>query len=234
MSDSNQEKYPLILFSGGLDSSFLLAKQLRYSTCDVLTVKSINLSEKQEEAEEIAREKILNYLDTIADISKVRKKFEINIDIGGKNIYALDLLTFQQVPLWFFSAICAADARYHSEVQIGYINGDDIAYEARYISEAWEKLWLAIKPGDVVPLTFPLLKSHYGKEKIVDSFENESIFSPILDLVHYCEKEGVEEEKIDKVCNECKSCKRVDQFDFHKRRPVAVSDAKLLISQSKN
>ena len=59
---SKIQKRPLILFSGGLDSTYMLISQLAVSSVDLLIVKSSRLPSGQI-AEEIARNAIIEKIN---------------------------------------------------------------------------------------------------------------------------------------------------------------------------
>lgn len=166
-------KVPLILFSGGLDSTYLLYQALRNGPVDVLYVPGPQGPIK-EEAERRAREKIIKYLEA-KSLHKVREQITAPpIDTCPTKDFFL-----RQPLAWIVSALMMAEAEAHSEVQIGYILGDQALAFRQEMLQAWNGL-SAVTKMNHVPLAFPLLRKL--KEQIYRELPGE-----VQDALWHCE-----------------------------------------------
>lgn len=207
-------KVPLILFSGGYDSTDCLLNTLVHQQCDILTVWSNLLNYlAQQQSEKIAIERILDKINNDEElVYRVRNKYLQDMQFVGKSTGITDLtMGFGQPPFWLFTALITADSNIHSSVNISYIMGDDICYHAHYLKDAWESMWKACKVGEVVPLCFPFLDGEYKMSKTGIIADIDRNFPEYKELISYCEtpllKEGSTDEYLS--CGVCRSCKKV-------------------------
>lgn len=153
------KKIPLILFSGGLDSTYLLYETLKTSDADILYVKGPQGKDKID-AEMKARDRILTYLENCDELKfRVRRSHVVD---GNKDPAADH--AFGQIGPWFMGGMDTYETSRHSEVQIAYVSTDGITSQLSTILHAWESLAAAYKLG-LVPLKFPL--QLYGKYDIL-------------------------------------------------------------------
>lgn len=215
------KKKPLLLFSGGLDSTYLLLTTLWDKECDVVTLSSNSLHDEQQKAEALAREAILSEFNRlrmeIKQLRSVRHTYNMRMDFTSAPHAGLD---FQQVPFWFFVMAEHVDSNIHSSVGIGYAMGDQIAHRTDHLKKAWKHFWKACKRGPLVPLSFPLLECHVDKTQIVSYFENNNAYyDKLLALTHYCENPKLID-GVYRICNDCPSCLRMRPFNVHQRKLV--------------
>jgi len=149
------KKRPLILFSGGLDSSHLLWNN---PTADTLSIELVSSYDKVK-WEKAARERVIGY------IKHVNKERDPDF-WPGRNFtteYSITANTnpnhLNQMAVWFNKMFEYADPSMHSSVMIGYTGGDCAIPDMAYLTTAWDSLWKASRIRtykDMPPLEFPL------------------------------------------------------------------------------
>lgn len=149
-------KRPLILFSGGLESTLCLDLTLSQPEgCDILTLEhAYNLPSAKAEAE--ARAKILAMFEKrktpgrVWDHAKVTGTFQLfehNHKNGYGQLYGHLHYLFDHV-----------DANLHSSVQLGLCMSDDTATIHNDLFKLWDLMQDVYRPGqEHVPLVLPLL-----------------------------------------------------------------------------
>jgi 7-cyano-7-deazaguanine synthase in queuosine biosynthesis len=148
----NNNRVPLILFSGGLDSTYLLQTKLAQGDVEVLYVKGV-LHHNKMKMEKKRRTKIIEILEKQTG-NKVRR--EHTIDLGIMPFGNMEDQSFTQPPMWIMGALMVSDSRKHSELLIGYVSGDQIMPQLSHIQAAWEQLQYVSKMHDNVRVDFPL------------------------------------------------------------------------------
>lgn len=149
------DRKPLILFSGGADSTLLLHKA-GYNA-EVLYVDVMNNAVKSKR-ERAAIDKIRHEGDFY--LTRLHVK-----ELGGVKVYPTG---HRQMTFWFTALFEYADERVHSECQIGYLGTDCCGDSIPAMVEAWDALWKACRPVsyDQRPrLVFPLM--HHTKAEVL-------------------------------------------------------------------
>lgn len=167
------KKIPLLLFTGGLDSTYMLYRALQEGPVDTLYIPGV-VGEDKEEAELQARNKILAWLKKHAP-HPVRQQ----ITAQPFPIYNNELLTLSQPVAWIFATLKTVDPRIHSEVQLGYLITDQAATFHHEILNAWNNL-NALAKHEPVPMRFPLLT----RQK---PWVHESLPEPLRKMTWTCE-----------------------------------------------
>lgn len=188
-------KAPLILFSGGLDSTYLLACELSRGIVDTLYVDG-GQSPVKVEIEKKVRAKIRAALEK-KYLYKVREDTVLTIPSFNHSWFT----GFAQAPAWFMAAFMTADPEKHASVNIAYVLGDEIASGTADLIRAWESLWKACRPTqDLVPLVFPTL--HCRKTTMLAHLDD-----AVRSLIWVCE---LPESKGKRVvpCGRCAACVR--------------------------
>ena len=157
-------KRPLILFSSGLDSTYLLWTQLQKGNVDVLYV-SAGQHPSKVSAERSACTKIIEMLEEMTGNRVVNQKY-IKVSDGIRHD---SYWKFSQPASWMYAALHHVDYRAHSSVMIGYVLGDQILQCLGHLHAAWDSLY-AISQHGVVPLEFPLLE--VTKQHILSQLPN--------------------------------------------------------------
>lgn len=139
---------PLVLLSGGLDSTYLAYEFLKAGDIDILYIDSRQTSNKVN-AEKKALQTIVHTLNANSE-HKIRNCFLASaVDLGFVR------MQFQQAGYWIFSALQAFDDRLHNKVCMSYVSGDSILASLSGIKSAWWDLASSIKMQPI-PLEFPL------------------------------------------------------------------------------
>lgn len=192
---------PLILFSGGLDSTVLLNEALNvYAEVDVVFVKLIGQVEqhkRQAKAVKILTDEFeKKRRATVGMIGRIRN---INaFDIPGHH---LGSLRFGQGHGWLFAALNNLRTD-NKTVQVGYVLGDSAYSVIHDLTKAWEYLVKAalvthIDHGYLPDLKFPLM--YKTKTELINSLDER-----FLKHVSWCESSDKGTD-----CGQCPSCKRM-------------------------
>lgn len=204
-----------ILWTGGLDSTYLIIKNLFLGNRIHLYYVDIKNNENDMKAESIARDKLLK------DIKKICK----NIDMKGTLDTDIDKITnielplgqdypFPQVPL-FFPAILSIIFSY-DEIQLGYVFND-----YGYVTEFTNRLQTIYKDyldlglskeeytGNVAKLRFPLIETTKQEEILLfQSLDNKYKTHFLKSMIH-CE----EVKEVDGVLCNCGECSACDNYN---------------------
>lgn len=187
---------PLVLLSGGLDSTFLVSTLLMSIPVDIMYVKSSQGPNKIE-GELLSRENIRKYLDEGFTEGSYTFKIEQDfiVDIGNNRIADCKL---SQPISWFYAAMLQYDHNKHSCVCIAYVTGDAICQSLHKLEQAWE-LISSITKKETIPLAFPLRDMR--KHEIL------AIIDPELEkLTVVCEGPRVTEGSHIHQCGICNTC----------------------------
>lgn len=175
---AKRKKRIAMFFSGGLDSTYLLYKNLKegHKVTPFYVEISNNIDKCKIEKQQIV--KIYNILcQEITDNNLVQPQIISKLEILKH--YDNDL-KFVQIPIWLFVTNYIAQHKY-DEIQIGYIANDDSIPYVEDIKKTYKSMnWLFHDSSHRPKLTFPLLK--YTKRDMLD------VLPPsILELVYSCE-----------------------------------------------
>ena len=108
-----------VLFSGGLDSTYLVWRNLEDGNEVVPIYIEISNNENKSKLEKNRIEALWKLFDDVYGNKIDRIVYSIKIDIN-----AADNLTFKQVPVWV-SGLVYSQNHGVQELQIGYVGGDD-------------------------------------------------------------------------------------------------------------
>ena len=215
---TKKQKKPLILFSGGLDSTYALICALQISSVDLLIVKSTRLPPGQY-AEELARNAIIDRIKKDTASGKLRYGID-NIHVVDLNIGFGSMIIgekFAQLKYWIFSALEVVNPEVHSHVYVGYVSGDGIAPHIHDIKKTWKHLYKVTKIGKV-KISFPLL--YLSKQDIVNNLRH-SVNEDYLRMAWYCEfpneitvGKGKNKRKEFIACGKCMSCRRMSGIEI--------------------
>ena len=186
----------LLLWSGGLDSTWMLYRAL-LDTSRGESVRTLSVNYEQVggvKQDRTARNKLLR-LFKMADYRFPH--IEVDVSIRAKNQDHCTSYGVIQPIMWVFHALLHAD---HGEtIRLGYIKGDcalqhldKLEYIKNYVGDIL---------GKKLTLDFPLFNT--PKYEIIRQVKKEAEW--ILDNVWYCEPPG--NKAIRKPCGECECCK---------------------------
>jgi len=163
------KKVPLILLSGGLDSTYCLLHLLKESDVDVVYIAASQGPHKIN-AELQAIEDILEMVRTISPISpehKVRNIYHVRTESETwKNVFQVDTHTgqkFKQPQLWIQGVLMVARPDLHSQVVISYVTGDQMLSHIADLEYAWNYTCsFVFGEYRAIPIHFPL---RYSKKR---------------------------------------------------------------------
>lgn len=197
------DKRPLLLFSGGLDSTYMLRTALMETDVDVLYIDCGQCKNKIQ-AESISRTAILRWMDDHAMLVEDEKRHRVRrtFDYTGVSYADAPNMMSSQAPVWLIGALYHFDPSIHSEVRVAYVMGDDALIYRHEMATAWENLCLLAK-GVSVPLVFPLMG--WRKSTILKYIQPD-----LLDLIWVCELPTWVGTTLTP-CHKCIPCKRHDR-----------------------
>lgn len=199
-------KRVVILFSGGLDSTYLVWKNLKDgNTVFPVYINICNNGEKsileKNRVELLYHEFNNEFGDLIHSI-----KHGMDVSIISTNS---DALVFKQVPIWLLGVLYS---QYNAdEIQIGYVMNDDVVSYITDIGNIYKSY--SVIMDKMLPLKFPLLKK--SKYEMVDELPNN-----YLNLIVSCENPIIIGSRTAKhlqyePCCDCGSCRRIIYSDYY-------------------
>jgi len=188
------DKRPLVLWSGGTDSTCLVIDLLKEGDIDVLYIDiANNVIPQRHEKKAITKLKCLILDANLPGKIISEYKFGYSTISVTKQIYA-------QPALWINAAAYIADTDIHSSVNLGYVRADDAWYYRTEIMNLYTAMNDLVSEGKEVPLEFPLKWD--SKTMLIERLKKFVYFKQVMRLIYWCEK-GT---KIQ--CGECRSCLR--------------------------
>lgn len=195
-----------VLFSGGLDSTFLVWKNLK----DGNEVFPIYIKIKNNKTKTILEKNRINLL-----YNEFFKEFESNINnvqyVASVDIIANeDSLYFKQMPIWIFSLMFMQSMEI-DEIQIGYVSNDDAISYLDDIQNIYRSYQAICEP--MKPLVFPLTK--WKKYAIFQDLPKQ-----YRDLIISCEAPKIIGDRKAKIiqyepCCDCSSCKTIITSNYY-------------------
>jgi 7-cyano-7-deazaguanine synthase in queuosine biosynthesis len=202
----------ICMFSGGLDSTFLLLKTL-------------------EDNHEVYPVYVDAYIDGLQKKLEIQQSHKI-IDILKKRFSRLHSLTtvpitttassyiaLNQPPIWLLGAMLALnDTTMVDEVRIGYVLGDQAIAYIDDIKKLWKALMSFIKVDylKLPKVTFPYKK--WSKSDIYSCLDHD-----ISSEVSWCESPKEEDGKF-VACGHCHSCKVMEEWTGVSSRTYEIGD----------
>ena len=199
-----------VLFSGGLDSTYLVWKNLK----DGNEVVPIYVEIENNEVKSILEKNRVKLLRTeFAKEFNKEKRLICDVEFAIKvSVHANEgSLYFKQVPIWLFSVVFLQGMDNIDEIQIGYVSNDDAISYLEDIQNIYKSYQTVSEP--MKPLAFPLTK----KKKYHMAHE---LPKQYLDLIFSCEMAtiiGSKDAEIIKyeACCECVPCKHIIAEDYY-------------------
>jgi len=196
-------KCPLLLFSGGLDSTHCLLSLLNTTDVDVLIIKSKLIHHRKNKAEEKARSNILKILKRTYKNKQCEYKVRNIYTVNDNSETMLNHDGWLQPSIWLNTAINIVNPAIHSEVIIGYVGGDSILTKLHTLKKWWKAMYQIHRHNcSFIKLKFPIKLC--SKESILKTFydcNNEEI----LNHVWSCEEPVILSRKI-VPCGKCTPC----------------------------
>lgn len=203
-----------VLFSSGLDSTYLIYKNLKEGNY----VLPVYVDIKNNESKSIVEKQNITMLYELFakqfGYDKIQKPHIVaSIDINLYNSYSCGL-KFKQIPIWLFVLNYISNGP-DSEIQIGYISNDDALSYIDDIKKFYNShKWLHTKK--LPALKFPLIRM--TKEEIIRELPSEycpfitSCENPVLEPYYFKGKlnDGtIHKMQYYKPCGYCHPCERI-------------------------
>lgn len=183
-------KRPLVLFSGGLDSTALLENILKTGPCDTLYINGSQSSEKAKK-ELAARKSIIEYLNANSMhkvISDYTPGYSINLNSNG--------CRYSQPVSWLVGALGILNQDIHNGLYVGYVYDDGgFCRHIPTLENIWRDMQMVSKWDKPVPLHYPLIDTN--KVDILNRIDPE-----LLTKIWVCETPTSE----GKACLKCNPC----------------------------
>lgn len=160
-------RVPLLLFSGGWDSTYMLHLALQETDVEVLSVRhGYNLSSRW--AEEKARGKILDYLHSSKDYR--HKVIGIWSAGGQEHLGEMNSNKLEYAQLFYHLQYlfdqCEHDR--HSSVMLGFLMQDSTALVHDRIQVLWAQMWAVFRPSVANPPSLKLPLALHRKRNVVE------------------------------------------------------------------
>lgn len=201
-----------ILFSGGLDSTYLVWKNLKEGNQVIPIYVEIENNEvktilEKNRTELLFREfsKEFNSSETNEkQIKDVHHAISVGVKASESSLY------FKQMPIWIFSLMFMQSMDV-DEIQIGYVSNDDAISYLDDIQNIYKSYQAICEP--MKPLVFPLTKTK--KYMMVDELPKQ-----YLELIFSCENAIIVGDKNADViqyepCCECHACKAIISSNYY-------------------
>ena len=186
------KKVPLVLWSGGLDSTYLLySKFLNGHAVDILSV-SLENNDSIQKYEVVAMERLTElFLTEESLLAEIQEHHKYKINTIPGNMY------FAQPICWFFAALCVFDSTKYSSIEIAYVKGDDVWHHKHDLLEYMNTI-IKIHCREKVEVLFPL--EWHEKRQIIKDLQKTRLGIELLKNIRYCESPQ------ETPCGECISC----------------------------
>lgn len=200
-------KIPLVLWSGGLDSTFIVDSLLKKTQCDILHINSDSLITNAIQKERKAIEQIQQYFDSNNEYNKIRNRYFIDFNFNA--VINCNMI-FRQTYIWICSILQVYDPTVHSGVYMGYLINDDIAFLTKDFKKGMKHISKTLF-NKKIKMKFPLLEIGYNKQHIIDYLPAE-----LLNMVTYCENPDYKDNAFHD-CGECASCIKMNYYKEKKK-----------------
>jgi hypothetical protein len=203
MSDSEAfKKVPLVLFSGGMDSTYMVQWLLAYGDVDTLFVEADPHPLKRAKETE-ARNRLFRLFEKHYP-HRVLKDHQHSLVGAYSGHQRLDAI--QQIS-WLTAALAVYDSERHEGVYIGYVLGDQAPAFRAWYETFWSSGWTITRGvlSPVPPLLFPILNHQLTKYDVIDRIDKRLVTSTWV-----CEmprEEGDGAHKRIKACGKCRPCR---------------------------
>lgn len=195
----------LLSFSAGIDSTYLMWKNLEAGNTVVPVYLYLNNLEQKSKIESKQIDKLLALFKSQYP-NQVEKLLVTTLDIGRCTRDFAPLRRSRHIPIWILTLLYAQDTVNHDEIQMGIIENDDViplgSTETPTYLERMVSIYNAysVVCNPLVPLTFPLVDK--VKVDIIEELPDE-----YFNLTVSCERPI--DADIVKYCGKCSPCKRL-------------------------
>ena len=206
-SEKKLKKNVAVLFSSGLDSTYLMYKNLEDGN-NVLPIYAQILNNENKTKIEKQNVKMLYHLFH----EKYSNQIERPLFVSEVNIHGSHDLMFKQLPIWIFSILYLPFSEI-DEIQIAYVMNDDaISYidDIKKLFRAHKFLHRCKQPK----LVFPLTKIDKGTmmDRLPDNYKQYMTSCECPELLPYhmkVNKPSIEKLQYYRPCGNCVPCQRI-------------------------
>jgi hypothetical protein len=179
IEEAPDKRRPLVLFTGGVDSTLMLHQLLLTSNVDIMYVNG-HQGDPKYDKEQLARGSILKEIEGFGLPYKVQRLYHFELKGNWELLHdhthqaVLRRDTFHrnvvlpQALHWMFAAMSTMDPQEHSGVHMGYLSGDSIMSRYTELKSTWEWLCLLILK-ESIPLVLSL--AEYNKVDVLDRID---------------------------------------------------------------
>lgn len=208
-----KSKSVIVLFSGGLDSTYLVWKNLKDGNTVYPVYFEISNNEVKTKLEknriELIHKKLKKEFDADkphynSQLKEIHYPLTIGVSAYEESLY------FKQVPIWILGILFCQGLK-AEEIQIGYVGNDDAISYLAEIQKVYKSYQVISEP--LKPLIFPLSKVRkydmamelpYKYRELIFSCENATIIgSEDAEIIEY------------RPCCKCVPCKTIISTDYY-------------------
>lgn len=195
-----------VLFSGGLDSTYLVWKNLK----DGNQVYPIYIEIENNETKTILEKNRIELLfkEFSKEFDSLIRDIQYTASVGVKA--REDSLYFKQMPIWLFSLMFMQSMDV-AEIQIGYVSNDDAVSYIKDLQKIYKSYQSICEP--MKPLVFPLIKSKKWQmfQELPEQYRKLIISCENARIIGDKEAEFVEYEP----CCECVPCRGIIGTNYY-------------------
>ena len=213
---SEKKLPPLLLFSGGLDSSYQLWKAVKEHGKVYTMYADGGQGMSKIAVEQSSRNLVEAAIQKLVPEAMI---FEAKTPLSKVNFSQGVSISWRQAAPWLISAMEVVDPERHGSVQIAYVMGDQIIQEKYKLIEAWNAMWAFCKQGPLVPLEFPL--AMVEKFRILDELP-----AQIYAATWVCELPETNARTGAQPCGHCNACvtRQVEEFRYRLKKGRTLAD----------
>lgn len=180
------EKLPLVLWSGGLDSTYIVWSHLSNNqSVDVVYVDVNNNRKPKGEREKRARDNMKQiFAEEFKEKGRIRKDYNFYIPEFNRDHFKENKLV--QSFMWSYALQAVYNSSLHSRVETGYVKGDDFWHiksgfvdSVKLVSETF------FQRESPIVLEFPL--EWKPKKEMYETYLGDSVGQKLLNEITWCE-----------------------------------------------
>lgn len=220
-----KSKKVAVLFSGGLDSTYLVWKNLK----DGNEVKPVYIEIQNNEAKTILEKNRIEllYKEFENDFNTNERKIcRINYAVSaGVHAYG-ESLYFKQIPIWIFGMVFLQSLAV-DEIQVGYVANDDAISYLNDIQKIYKSYQSICEP--MIELKFPItkMKKWQMARELPKKYLNLTITCENPTIIGSKNEKFVEYEP----CCECDPCKKIISSNYYETHEFPYSYEKGIIRE---
>jgi 7-cyano-7-deazaguanine synthase in queuosine biosynthesis len=194
------KKEPLIVFSGGWDSTLLLHQALQEGDCAVISFEH-GYRLPSREAEALARNKILDWVEKNSNMYRGKVIEHIKSDKETTGTIDPNSLSLAQLYGHITSLFADKQAIEYETIRLGLLRSDSSSRVHHLLRGHWQQMWDIFRDGnfDVPKLVLPL--EHWNKVNVIEALPD-----GLAELVWSCNSPNLIDQTDWAACGVCNSC----------------------------